>query len=174
VSAALPQTSPTPADLKELTALCRAGKLFAVQDWLDRGQRYLTTAGARGRTPLDVALDTGSTVSLKYSFVQEYLRKRSIRHFAPPYSHGVSSWRSSLLSTVQTRTRSRLEDVFDTRSPELIRWVITLGLDLETRWPIARVFENRQRECLGIYMDLRDRVPSARRPLGSLPSGCLE
>jgi hypothetical protein len=54
-------------------------------------------------------------------------------------------------------------DVFDSRSPELIRLMITHGLDLEKRWPIARAFENRQRECLGIYMDLLDRVPSARR-----------
>jgi len=49
-----------PADLKELIALGRSGNLFALQDWLDRGQLYLSTVRARGRTPFDVALDTCS------------------------------------------------------------------------------------------------------------------
>lgn len=134
-----------------------------MQGWLDRGQPYLAPSGARGRTPFDVALDTGF-----HSLVEVFLRA------------GVPQEdRDAALCTAVCARRLELaqllveyganphsiaaEDVFDSRSPELIRWMITVGIDLESRWPIARMFENRQRECLGIYMDLRDRVPSAPR-----------
>lgn len=160
---AAPQSTSTAVDLRELTALCRAGKLFAVQDWLDRGQPYLTAAGARGRSPFEVALDTGF-----HSLVEVFLRA------GVPQEEKDSALCSAVFARRLELARLLVkygadphalstEDVFDSRSPELIRWMITLGLDLETRWPIARVLENRRRECLGIYMDLRDRVPSARR-----------
>jgi len=51
-----------------------------------------------------------------------------------------------------------------TRNPEIIRWFIeNCRVDLEEGFPIARALEGKHREFLGIYMSLRDRVPSARR-----------
>jgi ankyrin repeat protein len=163
VSTVPPQSVPSPAELKELTALCRAGKLFAVQEWLDRGQPYLTATGARGRSPFDVALDTGF-----HSLVEVFLRAglpQDVKDSA--LGSAIFARRLELAQLLVEYGADPhsvpIEDIFDSRSPELIRWMISLGFDLETRWPVARALENRQRECLGIFMDLRDRVPSARR-----------
>ena len=46
--------------------------------------------------------------------------------------------------------------------PAITRWFLNRGLDLEEGFPIARAFQDRHRDFLGIYMDVRDTVPSAR------------
>jgi hypothetical protein len=48
-----------PDDLKELVALCRAGKLFAVQEWIKQGRRYQLPPGTFTTSPLRVAIDRG-------------------------------------------------------------------------------------------------------------------
>ena len=55
------------------------------------------------------------------------------------------------------------EQVISSRNPYLIRWFIERGLDVEEGCPIAHALRNRRRDFLGIYMDIRDRVPSARK-----------
>jgi hypothetical protein len=55
------------------------------------------------------------------------------------------------------------DDVLGTRHPSIIRWFVERGADLESGNPIATAFKCRHREFLGIYMGLRDTVPSARR-----------
>ncbi|MEY2536439.1 MAG: hypothetical protein QOG67_179 [Verrucomicrobiota bacterium] len=55
------------------------------------------------------------------------------------------------------------EEVFWSRHPQIIRWFVDHGMDLETDFPIAKAFCNKHREFLGIYMGRRDRIPSARR-----------
>lgn len=155
--------SPQSEEMKELAALCRAGKLFAVQEWLASGRPYYQIGRVRGRTPFKMALDTGF-----HSLVEVFLQA------GMPLDQMNVALRDAVLERLTELARLlveygadpravTVEDVFDSRSPELIRWMIDLGLDLEERWPIARAFENRQREFLGIYMDVRDKVPSARR-----------
>lgn len=55
------------------------------------------------------------------------------------------------------------DSVIGTRNPPLIRWFIDNGMDLEEGQPIAQAFRYRHREFLGIYLSIRDRVPSARK-----------
>ena len=159
----LSQPHPTLADLKELSELCRAGKLFAVQDWLDQGRPYLLAERVRGRGPFDIALDTGF-----HSLVEVFLKA------GIPEDLKNSALRSSVFAGRLELAKLLVmygadphavpvDEIFDSRNPALMRWMITLGLDLETGWPIARILEYRRRECLGVFMDLRDRVPSARR-----------
>ena len=57
---------------------------------------------------------------------------------------------------------------FDTvlwsRHPQIMRWFVANGLDLECDcYPIARAFRYKHREFLGVYMSVRDTVPTARR-----------
>jgi hypothetical protein len=54
------------------------------------------------------------------------------------------------------------DEIICSRHPWIIRWFIERCLDLETDSPIAVAFKDRHREFLGVYMDLRDTVPSAR------------
>jgi hypothetical protein len=45
-----------------------------------------------------------------------------------------------------------------------MRWFVANGLDLESDcYPIARAFRYKHREFLGVYMSVRDTVPTARR-----------
>ncbi|HEY5743105.1 MAG TPA: hypothetical protein VIS99_11245 [Terrimicrobiaceae bacterium] len=55
-----------------------------------------------------------------------------------------------------------LDEILCSRHPQIIRWFIDRGLDLETDWPVAQAFRYRHREFLGIYMGIRDTLPSAR------------
>jgi hypothetical protein len=55
------------------------------------------------------------------------------------------------------------EEVFWSRHPGIIRWFIANGMDLESSEWIAKAFRDKHREFLGIYMGLRDQVPSARK-----------
>ena len=56
---------------------------------------------------------------------------------------------------------------FDTvlwpRHPPIMRWFVANGLDLDGDYPIAKAFRYKHREFLGVYMSVRDTVPSARR-----------
>lgn len=55
------------------------------------------------------------------------------------------------------------DEVFWTRHPQIIGWFVDNGMDLECNESIAKAFRDKQREFLGIYMGLRDRIPSARK-----------
>ena len=50
---------PLPNDLKEFVALCRSGKLFAVQQWINSGKSCRCPAGNFGSRPLRVAMEKG-------------------------------------------------------------------------------------------------------------------
>ena len=44
-----------------------------------------------------------------------------------------------------------------------MRWFVGQGIDLETNYPIAQMFRDKHREFLGVFLDIRDRVPNARK-----------
>ncbi len=55
------------------------------------------------------------------------------------------------------------DEVFWSGHPGIIRWFVDNGMDLESGEAIAKAFRDKQREFLGIYLSLRDRMPWARR-----------
>ncbi|MEI6789232.1 MAG: hypothetical protein WCL49_12210 [bacterium] len=55
---------PLPDDLKELIALCRDGKLFAIQDWIASGKRFSLPPGNYSTSPFDAALDRKKELGL--------------------------------------------------------------------------------------------------------------
>ncbi len=50
---------PIPEDIAELIDLCRAGKLFAVQEWISAGKRTAPPPGRYSMTPLKAVLRSG-------------------------------------------------------------------------------------------------------------------
>jgi hypothetical protein len=48
-----------PDDLKELCSLCRAGKLFAVQQWIRDGRPYRMPPGNFATSPIRTAIESG-------------------------------------------------------------------------------------------------------------------
>ncbi len=155
--------NPLPDDLKELISLCRAGKLFAVQEWIAGGKRYTLPSGNFTTSPFLAALDTGF-----HSLVEVFLKAGIDQDDKDTaLCRAVSNRRLDLVELVVTYGADPrvigFEDVIWSRHPAIIRWFCDKGLDMEEGYPIAYAFKNRHREFLGIYMGLRDRVPSARK-----------
>lgn len=160
----MPRREKLPDDLNELATLCRAGKLFAVQDWIKQGRRYQVPPGNFTWTPLKVAIDSGF-----HSLVQVLLEAGAATQEEKDraLSQAVSNRSLDLLELLAKHGADPLsidaDELFWSRHPQIIRWFINRGFDLETNNPIAHALANRQREFLGIYLDVRDRVPTARR-----------
>src|SRR4051794_18474576 len=56
-SSGMPRRIALPDDLKELWELCRAGKLFAVQEWIKSGRRSRVPEGNFTTTPLRIVIE---------------------------------------------------------------------------------------------------------------------
>jgi hypothetical protein len=159
----MPRREALPQDLKQLCCLCRGGKLFAVQNWIRAGRRYRLPEGHFTTSPLRISIQSGF-----HSLVEVLL------------TAGVSQKEKNeaLLRAVSDRNLDIIEllreygadvssidpeEVFWSRDPAIIRWFIANGMDLEGHESIAKAFRDKQREFLGIYMNLRDQIPSARK-----------
>jgi len=112
---------PIPDDLKEFVALCRAGKLFAVQQWIADGKRFRMPEGNFTTWPLRVAVETG------FHSLVEVLLRAGVHQDEKDY--GLSqSLRHSHLDFVElfvthgaNQTSITADDVISTRHPEIIR-----------------------------------------------------
>jgi hypothetical protein len=154
-----------PDDLKELLELCRAGKLFQVQEWIAAGKRAAPPEGNFSITPFIAAIRRGF-----HSLVEVFLRAGVIHQDEKDWGLGeaVSLQRLDLIELLAEHGADPQcvdfgDEVVWTRVPKIISWFIRHGADLETGYPIARAFRCRNRQFLGIYMGLRDKVPSARK-----------
>lgn len=158
----MPRRDPLPDDLKELLTLCRAGKLFAVQKWIHAVKRYRSPPGNFSTTPFQATVEMGF-----HSLIEVFLRAgigqdemdRGLRRV-------VSDSRLDLVELFveygADLTNVSTDIVIETRDMAILRWFIDRGLDLETGFPIAEMFRNMHREFLGLYLNIADRIPSAR------------
>jgi hypothetical protein len=152
-----------PDDLKELCALCRAGKLFAVQEWIKSGRRYQMPVGNFSTSPLRMSIGRDF-----HSLVEVLLQAEISQEERDDGLALAVSERNvdlvQLLAQYGADVRAiEAEEVLWSRHPQIIRWFVDHGMDLEMDFPIAKAFRNKQREFLEIYMGLRDRIPSARK-----------
>lgn len=159
----MPRRAPLPDDLKQLCGLCREGKLFAVQDWITTGNRYHPPPGHWRTTPFAVAIQTGF-----HSLVEVFLRagieqsKKDLALFQATDNRKLGL--VELLHAYGANPQAvDAQTVIDSRDPAIIRWFVRQGMDLETGSPIAYAFRWAHRDFLGVYMDVRDQVPSARK-----------
>ena len=161
----MPKREKLPDDLKELCSLCRAGKLFAVQQWIREGRRYRVPPGNFATSPIRTAIESGF-----HSMVEVLLKEGAVDQEEKDDAlvRAVDSRNLDLIELVaQYGADPRTVD-FDTilwsRHPQIMRWFVANGLDLECDcYPIARAFRDKHREFLGVYMSVRDELPTARR-----------
>lgn len=159
----MPRREPLPEDLKELIGLCRAGKLFAVQDWIESGKRFRNPPGNFNTSPLLASIDKGF-----HSMVQVLLEAGADPdELDRALSRAVSAARLDLVELLVSHGADvnsiSFDEVLYCRNPILIRWFVDHGIDLEEDYPIAEAFRYKHREFLGIYMGLRDQIPSAKK-----------
>ena len=158
----MPRREALPEDLRQLCSLCRAGKLFAVQDWIKAGRRFRLPNGHFTTSPLRTSVQRGFH-SLVEVMWQAGVR---IQETNEALEQAVSDRNLDLVELlIQHGADANAvdpEEVFWSRHPGIIRCFVENGLDLESRASIAKAFRDKHREFLGIYLGLRDRITSAR------------
>ncbi len=153
---------PLPEDQSELMMLCRAGRLFAVEEWIRSGKRIQPEPGFYSRTPFGAAVATGF-----HSLIEVLLRAGVDQQ---EKDHALRTALDSnrldlieLLAEYGADLRVIGPDlVIWRRNPIITMWFIDRGLDMEKGWPIAHAFKNKHRDFLGVYMSIRDKIPTAR------------
>jgi hypothetical protein len=152
-----------PDDLRELCGLCREGRLFAVQEWLKSGKRFQPPQGNYRITPFSAAIETGF-----HSLIEIFLRAGIDQEEKDRALDRVTSDRKpGLVELLHKYGADPLtvaaETIIGSGHPVIIRWFVNHGMDLETGNPITYAFRWGRRGFLGIYLEVRDRVPSASR-----------
>jgi hypothetical protein len=154
---------PLPEDLKELISLCRAGKLFAVQEWIDSGKRYKLPEGNFITSPFDASIEVGF-----HSLVEIFLRAGIDQEDKDSaLTRAVCDSRLDLVELLVSFGADIgqvcRESVICNRNPLILRWFVSHGMDLEDGNMILYAFRAKNWGFLGAFLDIRDRVPSARK-----------
>lgn len=149
-------------EMEELLLLCRRGDLFGVQKWIEKGRPIEPGLGRFRRTPLRVAIETGFL-----SLVEVLLRggidaAEKTRALRKAMDLGRADVFDLLVRFGADHTTIDFQEVMESRQKGLIEWYVRRGVNWESGYPVAWALARGQREFLGIYMGLRDTVPSAR------------
>lgn len=153
---------PLSQEMEDLVLLCRRGDLFGVQKWIDAGRPIEPGPGKFRRSPLRVAIETGflSLVEvLLRAGIEDAEKTRALRK---AMDLGRADIFDLLVRYGADHTILSIEEVIESRRKDLIEWYVQRGVDWEQGYPIAHSLARGQREFLGIYMGLRDKVPSAK------------
>ena len=150
-------------EMEQLVDMCKRGDLFAVQAWAASGESLNPVPGRYRNTPFRTALKTGF-LSLIEVFLQAGVddeeRLKGLR--AAVYSRREDIFELFIKYGADPRDIS-LDEVLESRHKPLIQRYVQIGVDWEDGNQIAHALERGQREFLGIYLHLRDIVPSARK-----------
>jgi hypothetical protein len=153
-----------PDDLKELCGLCRAGKLFAVQRWIREGKRSRMPEENFSTSPVRIAIEQGFHSLVEVLLQDNVLSKDEKNEWL---ARAVDSRNLDVVELLAQYGADPscvdFDSVLWSRDPGIIRWFIAHGLDLESDYMIARAFRDKHREFLGIYMSVRDQLPTARK-----------
>jgi hypothetical protein len=147
--------------MEQLVSMCKRGDLFGVQEWVASGRSLSPGPGRFRTTPFRVALKTGF-LSLIEVFLQSGIeddeRLRGLRNSV--YSGREDIFELFIKYGADPHDVS-FEDVLWSRHKPLIQRYVEIGVDWDEGNQIAHALARGQREFLGIYLDLRDNVPSA-------------
>lgn len=151
-------------EIKPLVDLCKLGKLFEAQEWIASGKPVNpppSESGYRKKSPLEIAIELGFHSLIKalleggadineprYWPLDEALHKRRLDLVKLLVEYGAD------INSVSMAT------VFETWQPDIMKWFIEQGADVETGNPLAYAFCERIRTTLGIFKRYRDRFPS--------------
>lgn len=153
-------------EIKPLIGLCRAGRLFEVQNWISEGKPVSLPPPENMKrakaSPLQVALELGF-----YSLAQLLLENgASLDESHYLLSYALHKRRLDFVELLLKHGADMhcvpMDEVFDTWSREIVEFFIARGADLISGNPIASALCSRVRPALGIYMQYRDKHPALR------------
>ena len=143
---------------KLLLGLCRAGRLYEIEQWIDTG-RSLRTPGNLKKSPLDVAVEQGF-----HSLVELLARSEceaSIKNHA--LGLAVAKKRLDLIQVLISLGADikavSLADVLLTWDPAVIRFFLDSGADVITGAPFAVAFAERIRTALRPFVEYKRAHP---------------
>lgn len=169
----------TNEEIKLLVDLCKTGKLFEVQEWIASGKPVNpppSESGYRKKSPLKIAMDLGF-----HSLVRVLLEGGAAIDDPRynPLQHALWNKRLDLVELLVDHGADfhsiDMEDVFDTWQPDIMRWFIENGADVEKGNPLAQALCRRIRTALGILKSYKDRFPSFQEQANiALRHHCME
>ena len=145
------------SEVSEFSRLCREGRLFEVEAWLNAGKPANLEHKNIRCTPLGIAIDRGF-----HSLVEVLLN----HGFAPNPKHLAFAVRKGHVGIVELLFRHgadvhwlSFEQVTYWPKPEILKLFIERGADTRTGDPVAEVLKRAPRAFLGIYKTSLDRFP---------------
>lgn len=153
-------------EIEPLLALCKAGRLFDVQQWITDGKPVnlppRLVKGRQVKAPLDVAMEMGF-----HSLVEVLLRAGAIQEpaagYGSPIAQALQARRLDIVELlVDHGADPRAVDmaqVLDSWDPKVFNFFISRGADVVKGQPFAYAFCHRVRTALYAFKDL-----SAQRP----------
>jgi ankyrin repeat protein len=155
-------------EIKPLIELCRAGKLFAIQEWIAEGKPVNPPPFPRrsnhARAPLDIAVETGF-----HSLVEVLLKAGAEIDIDPWNGTMARALKARRFDIVQLLVEHGydpkmidMKDVFNTWDPAMMEYFIERGADVEAGNPLAWAFCNRIRTALRVLKRFQDQFPSFR------------
>jgi hypothetical protein len=167
-------------EIEPLVRLCKAGRLFEVQDWISAGKPVnlppAHTIKRAKQSPLQIAIDLGF-----YSLVQVLLEGgaslEDLRY--PPLLQALHKRRLDLVQLIVKHGADihsvPMDSVFASWSNETVDFFIEQGADLEKGYPLAHALCWKIRPALGLFMRYKDRYPSFQKQLNiALRHHCKE
>ena len=146
----------------ELIGLCRAGRLYDIEKWIEAGRSLdISVKKWRGRIRnlLDVAVESGfhSMVEL----IVKHEHNQSVKDDA--LSHAVSMRRQDLAELLVLHGADvravPFTDVLLTWEPKLIRFFLDHGADVVTGRPFAEAFREKVRTSLRVFLECKQSHP---------------
>ncbi len=151
-------------EIKPLIDMCKAGKVFEVQDWIAAGKPVNPPPpekGIRRKRPLEVAIDRGihSLVQVLleagadiddpgYNALEHALFERRLDLIKLLVNHGVDIHSVAMIL------------VFESWDPKIIEYFIEQGADVETDGPLATALCWKIRTALGVFKRHKHQYPS--------------
>ncbi len=161
--------SPEELENRQLVALCKAGKLFEIQQWIAAGRRLSPPPyhgkGPRPESALGIAMHLGF-----HSLVEVLLKGGAAADddcWGEAMQTALAMRRFDLVQLLVDQgfdPRSvDMDSVFHTWDPNIIEYFIDRGGDVETGGPLTNALRSRIRPALRILKQYEDRFPHFRQ-----------
>ena len=158
----LANETPTTAQdpYRQLIALCRAGRLFEVEEWYKSGKPTQPPTPNRRPTPIGVAIEKG------FHSLVEVLLRHGVKPTGRVLYDAVRRDRADIVELLfrygADANSIRFEDVVCTYNPEIVRMFVEGGADLVTDYPVAEGFKTATKPMLRIYRHYVERFPALK------------
>jgi len=143
---------------KALLALCRAGRLYEIEDWIRAGRSIEVSEGAR-KKPLQVAIDTGFQ-----SLIELLVRNEThVKNKNKALADAIEGRRLNLVELLVEHGAEILSvpfaDALRTWDAKIIRFFLDNGADVVRGAPFAVAFGEKVRTALRPFVEYRKTHP---------------